>query len=525
MFYNVLDYLEKNAKKYKEKIALTDGEFTYNYENLLNVSKNIGFNLLKLKGNLYDYDIKRKSTLNKRPILFFMDKSSKTLAGFFGAIYSGSSYCLLNPDFPEDRIKYITKTLNSIIIVTNSETRNKAFDIFGKSNDYKIVDLDLLVDISDEDMKIRDIEISKIKKSMIDTDPLYINFTSGSTGVPKGIAVSHRSVIDFIDKFTDLFDINESDIIGNQAPFDFDVSVKDIYSSIFVGATLVIIPRKLFSKPKDLIDFLCENKVTTLVWAVSALCLVSSLHGLDYRIPEGINKIIFSGEVMPIKHLREWRRHLPNANFINVYGPTEITCNCTYHILEKDRDYEDYIPIGRNFPNEDVFLLDKNNNIIVKKDSIGEICVRGTALALGYYNNKMQTSKSFIQNPNNDLYPELIYKTGDLAKYDHNGDLVFAGRKDFQIKYQGHRIELEEIEKSVSKIDGIDRCICTFDEKKSKLKGYYVGNIQKDELLAKMRESLPIYMIPRKIVRIEKMPLTKNGKVDRKLLDSMEEIK
>ena len=361
-------------------------------------------------------------------------------------------------------------------------------------------------------------KLGEIRSHKIDTDPLYINFTSGSTGTPKGIVVCHRSVIDFIDHFTEIFGIGNNDVIANQAPFDFDVSVKDIYSAVKTGATLVVVPRRMFSAPAELIDFICDRRITVMIWAVSALCLISTFHALDYRTPETVNKILFSGEVMPLKALKNFRSHLPNAKYVNLYGPTEITCNCTYHILDNDCDYADGIPIGKPFPNEDVILLDENNNRISEVGKVGEICVRGTALALGYYSNPEQNAKAFVQNPLNPYYPELIYRTGDLARYNENGELVFSGRKDFQIKYMGHRIELEEIEREMSAVDGVEQCCCIFDEKKSRLKGFFVGSIEKDELAASMSRDLPAFMIPGVIRKVDEMPLTKNGKIDRKKL-------
>ncbi len=160
-------------------------------------------------------------------------------------------------------------------------------------------------------------------------------FTSGSTGRPKGVVVSHRSVIDFMEYFTELFSITAQDVIGNQAPFDFDVSVKDIYATLKAGATMEILPKQLFSFPAKLLDYLCERRVTTAIWAVSALCIISTLNGFSYRVPTHLNKILFSGEVMPVSHLNIWREHLPDALFVNLYGPTEITCNCTYYIVDK----------------------------------------------------------------------------------------------------------------------------------------------------------------------------------------------
>ena len=493
----ILEYLENSEKKHNSKVAVIDETGRYTYKELVENSKKIGSGILKKidKGN---------------PVPVLMEKGKEALSTFFGIVYAGCFYCLLNPSLPETRLKNIINTLNAKYIVTDQEHSELAT---------KLVNKDCI--LLEEDLKNTDINQTKlnlIRQEILDVDPLYANFTSGSTGIPKGVVVGNRSVIDFIDNFTDIFNINENDIIGNQAPFDFDVSVKDIYSSISKGATLVIIPKRLFSLPVKLLDFICENKVTTLIWAVSALCLITTFHGLDYKTPKSVNKILFSGEVMPIKHIKQWIEHLPNAMFVNLYGPTEITCNCTYHIVDKSLNYEKSIPIGKHFPNEEVFLLNEKNELIKDAGKTGEICVKGTCLALGYYNNEEQTSKSFIQNPLNPNYIDIIYKTGDLGEYDENNDLHFLGRKDFQIKFMGHRIELEEIERAMEKIPEVERSCCIFNQEKEKLYGFYVGKIDKKQVHDYLKNNLPIFMIPNKITQIEKFELTKNGKIDRMAL-------
>ena len=492
----VLEYLEKSEKINSNKFAVIDENGRYTYKEILELSKKIGTGLTKYF-----------ETRNPVPVL--MEKSKDTLACFFGAAYAGCFYVLLNPDLPQTRLEHIMNVLGAKYIITDKEHEKITSGLIDKSNVLLI-----------ENLRNSDIDEKKLKEirdNSLDLDPLYANFTSGSTGIPKGVLVGHKSVIDFIDNFTEIFNITEKDIIGNQAPFDFDVSVKDIYSSIAKGATLVIIPKRLFSIPAELLDYICNNNVTTLIWAVSALCLITTFHALDYKIPKTVNKILFSGEVMPIKHLKQWIEHLPEATFVNLYGPTEITCNCTYHVIEKTHEYEK-IPVGRAFPNEQVILLDENDKLITDENVQGEICVKGTCLALGYYNNKEQTYSRFVQNPLNDKYIDMIYKTGDLGEYNQDGEIVFLGRKDFQIKHMGHRIELEEIERAMEKVKGVERSCCIFNQEKGKLYGFYIGNTEKDEVIKYLKENLPVFMVPNKIIQIDKFPITKNGKIDRKEL-------
>ena len=500
MVQNVLDYLKITSEKYPQKAAIREEEQSVTWSELAQRAGAIGSALVQ-------------HGCFRQPVGVYMEKGISAVCSFFGIVSAGGFYCMLSTELPKSRLVQIQEVLLAKIILTTGSLKDNAVEIFPEC---AVFTAEEFLQHSVDEAALR-----QIRSRMIDTDPLYINFTSGSTGVPKGIAVAHRSVIDFIGHFTTLFGIDQSDIIANQAPFDFDVSVKDIYSALKTGATLVIVPRKLFSAPSMLLDYLCSYRITTMIWAVSALCLITTLHGLDYRVPDTVRKILFSGEVMPYKHLRQWQEHLPDTVFVNLYGPTEITCNCTYHILDSTRDYSAGIPIGRPFPNEDVFLLDDGFRQVTLPDTVGQIAVRGTALALGYYRLEDKNEKSFIQNPLNHAYPEQVYLTGDLGKYDENGDLLFCGRSDHQIKYLGHRIELEEVEKCMSLIDGVDRCFCVFE--KERLKGYYVGTIDKGTLHTVMKETLPVFMVPGFLRRLESMPMTKNGKIDRKQAVQMAE--
>ena len=496
---NILEYLDSTALHFSNKIAAKDEKTQCTYEELRRKARQIG-----------TYVAQRVPL--RRPVVVFMEKSVEALQIFMGIVSAGDFYVLVDPSFPLQRITQILNILEPEMVITKSEYREKL-----EEAEYE----GTVVEYSQIDCTEDDELLSNIREQSLDTDPLYGIFTSGSTGVPKGVVICHRSVIDFIDCFTDIFEITEKDVIGNQAPFDFDVSVKDIYSCIKTGATLVIIPKSYFMFPNNVVDMLEENGVTTLIWAVSALCLLNRLHGLKYKVPSAINKIMFSGEMMPIKQLNQWRNYYPNAMFVNLYGPTEITCNCTYYIVDREYTEDEKMPMGKAFPNERVLLLDENDKEVKEQGKSGEICVAGTALALGYYNNPEMTAKVFVQNPLNPYYSELIYRTGDLAYYAEDGMMYFAGRKDFQIKHMGHRIELEEIDTVLNSLCNIERACTFFDEKKNKVVAFYVGGNDKRAIIDEMKTKVPEFMVPNIFMQVDEMPLTKNGKLDRNHLKEL----
>lgn len=502
MIKNVLEWLETSAKNVPDKTAVADEKGYMTYRELYCNARNIAGTLVFL-------------TEPGKAVPVYMDKSCKSLAVFMGAVMAGCFYITLDPSHPAERIDMILDTLSAEIMVVDEKSAKKQpkLDFKGKA-----LSVEELINhrITDEESE----RLEQIRASALDIDPLYAIFTSGSTGVPKGVIVNHRSVIDFIEYFTDIFGIGENDVIGNQAPFDFDVSVKDIYSTLKCGATMQIIPKVMFSFPIKLLDYLEERNVTTLIWAVSALCIVTTLNGFDYKIPAGINKVIFSGEVMPMKHLKAWQAAYPDCMFANVYGPTEITCNCTYYIVDREFAMDETLPMGKAFPNERVFLLDDEGRLVGKdsKNELGEICVSGTAVALGYYNNRERTDAVFVQNPLNSAYNEIIYRTGDLGYYNDRGELCFSSRKDFQIKHMGHRIELGEIETAVNAVENVVRTCCLFDSDENKILGFFEGDTGKKEVAHILMQKLPKYMIPSELIKVDTMPLTKNGKIDRKAL-------
>ena len=501
MFTNILDMLENSAQKFPERLAFGDDKKDITFSDLVRKSKVVG-TLLADEIEIAD------------PVAFYMDKSVDAACGMFGTVYAGGFYSFLDVKQPQVRTESVLGILEPKVIFTDEDNYDK---ISGYATNAKIWKLE---EVLENNTAIEEDKLKNVRDNFQDVNPLYVNFTSGSTGVPKGVVVSHRSVIEFISCFTEIFGIKETDIIGNQAPFDFDVSVKDIYSGLMTGAKVQIIPKKYFSQPTNLMDYLADKEVTTLIWAVSAMCFVSVMKGFDYRLPEKIHTVMFSGEVLPIKHYKIWKKNLPNATFVNLYGPTEITCNCTYYVLDREFGDADVIPMGKAFPNEKVFLLDDNDALVTEKGVQGEICVGGTALALGYYKDREKTDQVFVQNPLNKAYNEMIYRTGDLGKYNEEGDLVYVSRKDFQIKHLGHRIELGEIEAVTMAREGVTRTCCIYDHEKQRLILFYTGEREKVDLMKELRTVLPPFMLPNNLVPVEEMPLNKNGKIDRNKLMS-----
>jgi amino acid adenylation domain-containing protein len=501
--YNVLSLLESSAEKYPDRVAFKDKDEAIDYSNLLTRCQKIAFVIRK--------NAQMESFEKNRPVVVFIDRNIRSLQLFLAVVYSGNFYVPIDPTLPADRIQSMLDTLQPLCCLS-ATTRKLPVEA---------TDFDSLLEQSEE-MEQSDLEsIKRVRELAIDTDPLYAIFTSGTTGVPKSVLVSHRSVIDLVHRFAETFPFPEQPVMANQAPFDFDVSVKDIYSGLLKGAKVALIPREYFSNPTVLMDYLFDNKVTTLIWAVSAMCFVSIMNGLEYKTPDSINKIMFSGELMPVKQLNKWKKYLPDAMYVNLYGPTEITCNCTYHILDREYEKDEVIPIGIPFGNEKVFLLDDNDNRITEPDTEGEICVGGSCLALGYYKDSVKTNKVFVQNPLNNRFIEQIYRTGDLGKYDKNGLLYYTSRKDFQIKHMGQRIELSDIDVSAMSIDGVSRACTIYDHKHKKIVLFFTGESDKETVSAKLKDKLPPFMLPTKTVRIDEFPLNKNGKIDRGALEKL----
>ncbi len=493
MIRNVLEYAEQTAERFPNKTAFATEKEKISFAELVQRAKEIGTYLLQ-------YGVHRQ------PMAVMTDKTPEMIAAFLGCVYSGNFYTPIDVTMPKERIQSIFHTLKPAVLLVDEKSKNQVASL---GYDGKTVFLEEV-----EEGNIAEEELKKIRLETIDTDPLYALFTSGSTGVPKGVVISHQSVVNLTEWYTEAFSITEQEVIGNQAPFYFDSSVKDIYAVLKTGATMEIIPKQLFSFPVRLLPYIEEKQINYIDWVPSAFCIVANTDALAKCRPSSLRKMMFAGEAMPTKQFNYWKKYYPKALFANIYGPTETTVDCTYYIVDREFADDEPLPIGYACRNTDIFIL--KDDRLAKEGESGELCVRGRCLALGYYNNPEKTAEVFIQNPLNPHYPEKIYKTGDIAKYNAHGEIIFLARKDHQIKHMGHRIELGEIETAVASIDLITESTCIYDEENQKIVLFYCGaEADQRYILKKLRDKLPKYMLPNKIILLEEMPHTINGKIDR----------
>lgn len=501
---HVLKYLKEIVKAKPDKAAYSDGTNTLTFREVYEQSRSVGSFL-------------HREGIYKRPVVVFMQRAPKEIAAFFGVVAGGDFYVPVDEEMPAGRIQLILDNVNSPLVICDDTTVKKAeaFDL--KEGRIVLYDEIIRTEVQEE-------ALEKIYRNAIDTDPIYIVFTSGSTGVPKGVAACHRSVIDYIEQLSEVLGFGEHTIFGSQTPLYFDACLKELYPTIKFGATTYLIPRSCFSFPVALVEYLNTYKINTICWVVSALTMVSAFDTFQTVKPKYLHTVAFGSEVFPIKQFRRWREALPEATFTNLYGPTECTGMCCYYRVNREFADDEAIPIGHSFENREVLLLTADNRLAGEGEE-GEICVRGTALTLGYYNDPLRTGEAFVQNPLNTAYPELIYRTGDMGRYNDAGELVFVSRKDYQIKHMGHRIELGEIEVNVNMLPEIRMSACIYDTKKGKIVLYFVGDVSEKELTTTLKTKLPRYMLPNRIIRIESIPLTANGKIDRITLKRLYEAK
>ena len=497
----LIEYLYNSAKENPEKIFLKSPTKRITFREAFNRVKNIGAKL-PINGN-------------NCPVIVFIDREIESIINMLGVLYTGGFYIPVDYSQPVQRIKIMLEVSHAKICISHVELSDKIKHLL---NDRGIMTIySCNIDQSSDQSKCVNLPKKSIKSQ---TDLVYGMFTSGTTGVPKLVVVNELAVFQFIETFSKTFNFSHNNCMLSHASFDFDLSIKDIYLSLKNSCTLYVLPKSFILFPKKIVEVLSEEPINTLIWSVAMYRFIYQYDLLkDFCSQPKLLMSFFSGEEMPVNIYEYWKKYFPTTQFINCYGPTEVTSNCTYYRVPHNFT-SPIIPIGKNFTNSYVYLIDEDNKVIRTKNKLGEILVRGPSIAVGYYYNSDKTNESFIQTPYIEGYRDISYRTGDLAYYDENFDLVYQGRIDNQIKINGHRIELLELESSLRKMNFIKDACCVFNKEQNMLIMFYISDSEVNEslIVSFLSDQFPKYMIPTKYCRLKEFPLTARLKVDRRTL-------
>ena len=500
MNINLIEMFEESVAKNPQKIAVIDKD------------RSITFSALRQQAMLLAQKIIDTVGCQNKPIAVFLDKSIECVYSDLGILYSGNFYMNLDIYTPTERIGNILKLVEPCFIISSSKQIQSIANVIPAHTNVILLD-DETQAVAFDDTVI----LSRISK-MIDTDPSCIINTSGSTGTPKGVVLNHRSFFDFTDWAIDTFKFGDDLVMGSLSPAVFDIYSFELCMIMAKSATLVVLPAHKAMFPAEILNLLEQYKVNFIFWVPTIMVNIANRNLLASFKLESLKTIWFAGEVFPTKQFNYWHHHLPHVTFANLYGPIEITLDCTYYIIDKDIPDEEPLPIGRPCRNTDIIILDSENRAVTKPNIEGELCVRGTSLAMGYYNNPEKTALAFVQNPLNKSYPELIYRTGDMVCYNEEGLIMFKGRKDNIIKHMGYRIDLGEIEHVIINTLKLVKNGCVvYNHANKEITLFYEAEqeLSVPDFRKKIGQALPKYMIPAVYHHLDLLQRNTNGKIDR----------
>jgi amino acid adenylation domain-containing protein len=501
MKINLIEYFVETAKCFNDRIAVVEGE------------RHITFGEIDIQSRQLAKVIVDTCECKNCPIAMFMPKSLEAVVSDLAITYSGNAYMNLDVKNPAERIGNILSLIKPAAIITNSRYKGIIETIF--SDSIKIINIEEIA--ADAETPNREFYLGHLS-DIIDTDPYCIINTSGSTGTPKGVVLNHKSFIDFMAQTFDEYGFTEKDVIGSLSPVVFDIWSYELCLLQGKGATILLIPDTFSAFPVKILQLMQKHNVSYIFWVPTIMVNIANM-GLLQQIPlPSLRLCWFAGEVFSTKQFNIWRHSLPQTTFANFYGPIEITLDCVYYTIKREIADNEPIPIGKPFRNTSILILDDNNRNITESNKEGELCLRGTSLAMGYYNDPEKTSIAFVQNPLNDSYPEIIYRTGDLVFINDLGEIVFKGRKDSLIKHLGYRIELSEIEHVIINTLKLVKNGCVvYNHQRKEITLYYEAEneLSAGEFRKFIGNTLPKYMIPVVYVHLQELKRNTNGKIDR----------
>lgn len=500
MKVSLIELFEETVKKYPQKVAVIDKDREIVFSDLHRKSLQLASALMAL------------GIGQNKPVGVFLDKSIESVYADLGILYAGDFYMNLDIKTPAERIRNILQLVEPAAIIS---TTRQIKSIEG------IIPSTMKVILLDEAGGTADVDSSDIigrLSTIIDTDPSCIINTSGSTGTPKGVVLNHKSFFDFIDWAIDTFHFDDDLVMGSLSPIVFDIYSFELCMLMAKASTLVVLPAHLAAFPAKILEVLEQHKVNFLFWVPTIMVNIANMDLLSAFKLKSLRTVWFAGEVFPTKQFNYWHHHLSEVTFANLYGPIEITLDCTYYIINKEIPDEEPLPIGYPCRNTDILILDDEDRAVTEPGVEGELCVRGTSLAMGYYNNPEKTAAAFVQNPLNKAYPELIYRTGDIVCLNDEGLIMFKGRKDNIVKHMGYRTDLGEIEHVIINTLKLVKNGCiVYNQSEKQITLFYEAEqeIPVSEFRLQIGKVLPKYMIPTAFHHLGQLQRNANGKIDR----------
>ena len=500
MKIHLIEYFEETVASHASKIAVIDKDRT------------ITFSELREKSLAIASAIVNKGVATNRPLGVLLDKSIESVFANLGILYAGDFYMNLDTKTPAERLHNIIKLVEPSIIITTSKYFKIIQEVIPDTLEIILLDEHWDSTIVDEE------SLNRRRSTLIDTDPSCIINTSGSTGTPKGVVLNHKSFFDFTEWAIDTFHFGDDLVMGSLSPIVFDIYSFELCMLMAKASTLVVIPGNLAAFPAKILGILEQHQVNFLFWVPTIMVNIANMDLLaSFPLPN-MRTIWFAGEVFPTKQCNYWHHHLSQTTFANLYGPIEITLDCTFFIVDREIPDSEPLPIGIPCRNTDILILNDENRLVEQPGEEGELCVRGTSLAMGYYNNPEKTAAAFTQNPLNHAYPELIYRTGDVVCYNEAHEIMFKGRKDNIVKHMGYRTDLGEIEHVIINTLKLAKNGCVvYSHNRKEITLFYesADEISPSDFRKSIGKVLPKYMIPTIFHQEELMRRNTNGKIDR----------
>ncbi len=496
----VQDYFSQSAQCTPDKVAVSCE------------SEQISYRALDEFTNAFARQLKSKGIARGQFVPFFMKKGINSIKSILATLKADCAYIPIDIHSPQQRLRAILASSNATLVIVDDHSQ-PIIEALLPEGECQLLNVD----------QFSGGDHSPLVYSNLSIDLAYVLFTSGSTGVPKGVMIPHKAITDYIDWCVDVYAIGPDDVVANHAPLYFDNSTFDLYTAFKSGATLHLVHDELNAVIPRLVQWLNEREISVFFCVPSVLTMLLRSRRLKPDSLPALKHLICAGEVLPSAVLSEWMALYPHIQFTNMYGPTEITVDCSYHMISHPGAPGSSVPIGKPRRNMELFVKTEDGGLSTAVGAQGELLVRGTSVAYGYLGDTAKTEKAFIQNPLNNNFYDPLYCTGDLVRIDDNNDFLFLGRADDQIKYLGYRIELGEVESALNTATGVEEGVVVFnnsDDEQLRAIGALVKvntDTTVEQLRAALQHLLPPYMVPTTIKLLEgDFPRTPNGKYDRK---------